>query len=149
KSDETESELLMNKGVNEVSLPMNSAHIYKTNSSHSLSDGCTENVDIVWHNVKYVVQTKTFRKAKSRTIELIRNASGRASGGKVTAILGPSGSGKTTLLESIAGLRTIGLSGDIYVTGGPKTKIAFCPQRDYHLEELSVWETLMFASKLK
>ena len=135
----------------EISLSLaGSSLTYRTNSVQSLSDANDTKLQVVWHNVRYVVQKKKrFYKSKIQTIELIRNVSGKGLGGKVTALLGPSGCGKTTLLQCIAGLRTVGLSGDIYVTSGVKTRIAFCPQKDCHLEELSVWETLLFASKLK
>lgn len=149
--NETEiDDLITGKCVKEdVNLSMDSSLTYRTNSVQSLSDGSNLSLEVVWHNVRYVVQKKSLHKSKVQTVELIRNASGRGVGGKVTALLGPSGCGKTTLLECIAGLRSVGLTGHIYVTSGPKTRIAFCPQKDHHLEQLSVKETLLFATKLK
>lgn len=113
-----------------------------------------EHVELVWRNVGYVINNSSnfkFMRSKCQPdfYQVIKNVSGKCQSGKLVAFLGPSGAGKTTLLECIAGIRTIGVSGQIYVTGAPRAKIAFCAQKDYHLPELTVKESLLFASRLK
>jgi ABC-type multidrug transport system ATPase subunit len=145
----TESEKLTTGLLSEVSISLTPSLSSRIGSIKSSNYEMNGNIDLIWHNLRYVVDKNEFKNNKSKAIELIGNASGKGVSGKVTAFLGPSGAGKTTLIECLAGRRTIGLSGDIYVTGGQRTRIAFCAQRDFHLEELTVSETLLFATRLK
>lgn len=120
-------------------------------SSEILLNSITNSVELVWYNVRYVIHNKwnKFSKKNVNQFEVLKNVSGKCESGKLSVFLGPSGAGKTSLLECIAGRRSIGLQGEVYVTGLKKPRIAFCAQRDDHLQELTVKETLIFASRLK
>lgn len=116
-------------------------------------------VELVWKDLCYTVtetnwsnllkvsdsSAKVFRKKR-----LLNSISGSFKAGELMAIMGPSGAGKTTLIECISGRRRVGVSGDIFVRGGDKrTRLAYNAQDDSLMPCLTVWETLMFASKLR
>ena len=63
--------------------------------------------------------------------------------------MGPSGAGKSSLLECLSGKRTIGVSGDIKVSGRDRLRVGFVEQFDHILEHLTVKESLIFASRLR
>ncbi|WP_354698823.1 ABC transporter ATP-binding/permease protein [Paraconexibacter sp. AEG42_29] len=71
--------------------------------------------------------------------------------GELVAVIGPSGAGKTSLLRALAGpeARTRGsvqlLAGDGTAAGG----IGFVPSDDLLHDELSVFEELLFAARLR
>ena len=116
-------------------------------------------VQLVWKQVDYSVETSVWRfpslqlctRTKKR---ILNNNSGRIESESLTAVIGPSGAGKSSLLEILAGRREKGVTGSIAVHYGSrkhasKTKIAFMGQKDLFCGNLTVKETLMFASKLK
>lgn len=73
-------------------------------------------------------------------------------GGSMFAILGGSGSGKTTLLNVIANRfdsNSFTIGGTIYFSGVEKCSIGYVTQQDFLLPFLTVYETLMFAARLK
>lgn len=111
-------------------------------------------IELNWRNLSYRVH-KTYysfnsiKFRKTRSIEILKNTHGSVVSGRLTAVIGPSGAGKTTLLECLAGRRSIGVSGSIRVFGNSSVKIAFNSQQDQLLGQLSLRETLLFASKLK
>lgn len=73
-------------------------------------------------------------------------------GGSMFAILGGSGSGKTTLLNVIANRydsKSFTIGGTIHFSGVEKCSIGYVTQQDFLLPFLTVYETLMFAARLK
>ncbi|XP_015787125.1 ATP-binding cassette sub-family G member 1-like [Tetranychus urticae] len=132
---------------------------YSSHSSNSI-------VRLVWRNLTYT-SPKAPKKpppSSSPSSNAIRRVildkqNGEITGGQLTAIIGPSGAGKSTLLESLAGRRTKGLKGSIVVAydrddletseESRSIGISFIGQKDQLIVELTVRETLMFASRLK
>lgn len=106
------------------------------------------------------------RKAQENQPKKILNSlDGCFRSGELSAILGPSGAGKTTFLSTLFGSKQDDGFGQTKVTwlneelsdqkgaGRPSKRrplrIAFLPQHDHLLHHLTVYETLMFASKIK
>ena len=78
--------------------------------------------------------------------------------GQLTAIMGPSGSGKTSLMTAIAGRAHYGtLHGSLFLNGEPidpksrdyQRKIGFVPQHDIMHPHLTVFETLVYTSRIR
>ncbi|KAI1286429.1 hypothetical protein HDE_10942 [Halotydeus destructor] len=63
--------------------------------------------------------------------------------------MGPSGAGKTSLLNCITGKVQDGVEGQVLVDGLDKVKISYVPQFDSMYEQFTIFETLMFASRMK
>lgn len=114
-------------------------------------------IEVSWHNLVYTVDRTSIvdrvidkvrgNESKSRTI--LKGLTGYFRSGNLTAIMGPSGAGKSTLLECVSGFRKKGLSGDVRITGSSSIKIGLIAQNDQLLNQLTVKEALLFASKLK
>ncbi|KAA0155188.1 hypothetical protein FNF29_01939 [Cafeteria roenbergensis] len=98
-------------------------------------------------------------------LRILKGISGVACPGEVVALLGPSGAGKTTLLAALAG-RTRISGGAVTVDGiakhkgegaataaerrkMPKQSVAFVTQEDTLLTQLTVFETLWYASAVR
>lgn len=134
------------------------------------------NCSLVWSNVSYRVKEREFdfslRKpfswAKQREKLILNNISGHVESGELVALVGPSGVGKSSLLEILAGRRVKGTSGKVSIDlqhvkfkgihldselksqeSNSWNKIAFIPQKDHHLGWLTVYETLLYSSKIK
>jgi ABC-type Mn2+/Zn2+ transport system ATPase subunit len=128
----------------------------KSGETWSSSD---HRVKLVWRSVSYCIESLDWKfpavKVCTRTKKpILHNNSGRIESESLTAVIGPSGAGKSSLLEILAGRREKGVTGSISIHYGSqkhaaKTKIAFMGQQDLFYGNLSVHETLMFASKLK
>mmetsp|Transcript_6147 Transcript_6147/g.10516 ORF Transcript_6147/g.10516 Transcript_6147/m.10516 type:complete len:956 (+) Transcript_6147:299-3166(+) len=93
---------------------------------------------------------------KGETIELLQGVTAHFPAGTLTCLMGSSGAGKTTLMDVIAGRKTGGtITGDIAVNGEKMDKVTFsrmigyCEQFDSQSPTLSVWESLLFSSKLR
>ncbi len=101
----------------------------------------------------------------ARNGRILKGISGVACPGEVVALLGPSGAGKTTLLAALAG-RTRISGGAVTVDGiakhkgegaataaerrkMPKQSVAFVTQEDTLLTQLTVFETLWYASAVR
>jgi ABC-type multidrug transport system ATPase subunit len=78
--------------------------------------------------------------------------------GELTAIMGPSGSGKTSFMTAIAGRAHYGtLHGSLLLNGEPidpksrgyQRKIGFVPQNDIMHANLTVFETLVYTSRIR
>lgn len=84
-------------------------------------------------------------------LELVRPTSLAVHAGELVAVIGPSGAGKTSLLRALAGAsaRTHGSvelhGGDGSAAGG----IGFVPSDDLLHDELTVFEELLFAARLR
>ena len=115
---------------------------------------------------------KPFNLMKEKEKLILNNVSGHVNSAELIALIGPSGVGKSSLLEILAGRRVKGTSGKVNINlqhlkfqsgilNSKKheeefknqesnwNKIAFIPQKDYHLSWLTVYETLIYASKIK
>ena len=76
--------------------------------------------------------------------------------GEVVALMGPSGAGKTALLECLTGKRHP-TKGKVYLNGESLHKhwsifrhsIGYVPQEDVMHRDLTVYETLYFAAKMR
>lgn len=87
-----------------------------------------------------------------KNIDILHPLSTLIKGGSMFAILGGSGSGKTTLLNVIANRydrKSFTIGGTIHFSGVEKCSIGYVTQQDFLLPFLTVYETLMFAARLK
>lgn len=86
---------------------------------------------------------------------ILDRISGVVNAGRIMAILGPSGSGKTTLVETLAGKQKSGfMEGSVNfhdVEGNRKyyPTIGFVPQKDVLPPNLTVFEAMVFAARLR
>ncbi|POM74405.1 ABC Superfamily [Phytophthora palmivora] len=110
-------------------------------------------VTLAFKNLWYSVPDPTNSKA---TVDLLKNVSGFALPGTITALMGSSGAGKTTLMDVIAGRKTDGqIRGDIMLNGHPATDIAirratgYCEQMDIHSDSSTFREALTFSAFLR
>lgn len=152
--------------------------------SENQNDAKLSNLSLVWEDISAQVKTRKFTVCPSLlcplTVEsnrkvILRPQSGRLESNNLIAVVGPSGAGKTTLLKCLAGVKRIGLSGNVIIkswstdgkssesshSGWPSNtnrnlerrlksvKVIFISQQDYMIEVLTVKESLIFASKLK
>ncbi|KAI9093004.1 P-loop containing nucleoside triphosphate hydrolase protein [Phlyctochytrium arcticum] len=112
---------------------------------------------LTWNNITYTIDLKEKDENKKRkTRTLLSNVCGEAKRGELVAIMGSSGAGKTTLLNCLSGrLATGHLSGSILLDNQPrqvktwKRVMAFVEQDDALYANLTVRETLRFASRLR
>ncbi|EPQ27577.1 uncharacterized protein PFL1_04715 [Pseudozyma flocculosa PF-1] len=104
---------------------------------------------LTWTDVSYDVP------AKGGSKRLLHNITGFAPRGTLTALMGGSGAGKTTLLDVLARRKTIGkVQGTICFEGRPtdaafSRHLAYCEQMDVHEPTSTVYEALLFSSKLR
>ncbi|CAM9887442.1 unnamed protein product [Ascophyllum nodosum] len=103
-------------------------------------------VDLEWKDVSCAVGKK----------QIIQDVSGKASAGKLLAVMGPSGSGKTTLLNALANQIPYSKKTRLYGTvtvAGAKRKAgqdqAYVKQDDVFYSQLTVRETLVMAARLR
>lgn len=100
---------------------------------------------------------------------ILNSLDGHFKSGELSAILGPSGAGKSTFLSTLFGSRQEQATGQTRLTWMPSKRqqsnpieatpaykyerrplrVAFLPQQDHLLHHLTVYETLLFASRLK
>lgn len=162
---------------NEIKLTSNLANFVSESQTTSNLPFQQMNCSLVWSNVNYKVNNtelnfnlkKPFNLLKQKEKLILNNVSGHLNTGELVALIGPSGVGKSSLLEILAGRRRKNTSGKVDIdlqhlkfqklNGIDKNefknqeqnwnKIAFIPQKDYHLGWLTVYETLIYASKIK
>ena len=113
-------------------------------------------IQVSWNNLSCEVNQRGFplfsSTRGSEKIRILQPQNGSISSGSLTAVMGPSGAGKSTLLDCITGRKKQGVSGSIDVTTSIEKKyirVALVPQTDSLLGHFSVFETLMFASRMK
>ena len=113
---------------------------------------------LIWTDLTY--SPKSLKKSKSKQVtpssdnsvpkhSIFNKLNGRLNSGELTALIGPSGSGKTTLIECIAGIRTSGREGNVYLRGNDRVRMAFIPQADFFFTLLTVKEALTYAAKFR
>ena len=92
-----------------------------------------------------------FKSSRSRPKVILQPQSGHVSAGELLAIIGPSGAGKSTFLNCLTGRysNTSGQIGLVSCVAPPRVTVAFVPQSDALFPQFTVFETLLFASKLK
>ncbi|WVY91546.1 hypothetical protein V8G54_037060 [Vigna mungo] len=88
-------------------------------------------------------------------LELLKGVSGVFRPGVLTALMGVSGAGKTTLMDVLAGRKTGGyIEGSITISGYIKRQETFarisgyCEQFDIHSPNVTVYESLLYSSRL-
>lgn len=140
------------------SIDVNGKNDKNNNSGNNTAHKTNGNIqmELIWRQLTYNVSKfsfKSFIKKRGHGYEhrrLLNSVSGSMRAGELMAIMGPSGAGKTTLIECISGRRRTGVTGDIFVSGCTKrTKLAYMAQDDAFMPCLTVYETLLFASKLR
>lgn len=120
----------------------------------------TGGVAVAWSDISYFVSHPSsglsLRRRRSDDTEnrkvVLDNVSGRVVPGEMMAILGPSGAGKTTLIEILAQKHKSGqmLGGVSFPGAGDKPpRVGFVPQQDILPPTLTVYETLLFAARLR
>eukprot|EP00611_Tribonema_gayanum_P003869 TRINITY_DN130_c1_g1_i1.p1 TRINITY_DN130_c1_g1~~TRINITY_DN130_c1_g1_i1.p1 ORF type:complete len:1263 (+),score=431.44 TRINITY_DN130_c1_g1_i1:191-3979(+) len=90
------------------------------------------------------------------SLELLKNVSGHAKPGTMTALMGSSGAGKTTLLDVLASRKSGGdITGLVTLNGHPKDKKSFTrvagyvEQNDVHSPVVTVREAVMFSATMR
>ncbi|XP_046632756.1 ATP-binding cassette sub-family G member 1-like [Daphnia pulicaria] len=98
----------------------------------------------------------SFTTGKGKNAKRILNQmSGAFKSGQLTVILGPSGAGKSSLMNILAGLKTSGVEGQVYVNGVDRELKSFrkhsvyISQQDHLLTNLTVDEYMVSAAHLK
>lgn len=93
---------------------------------------------------------------REEEVDLLKNVSGFALPGTMTALLGDQGAGKTTLLDVIAGRKSTGkIRGDLFLNGYPATDLAlrrcagYCDHVDIHADSATFREAMQFAAMLR
>ncbi|KHN70145.1 ABCG-like transporter [Ordospora colligata] len=120
--------------------------------SHSLKKLGSKDSELVWKGLSLRVNGADGSKKM-----LLNNVSGSVEPQTMTGLMGPSGAGKTTLMNSLAGrfLPNMNLSGTILLNSQLRSEetwprvIGYVEQDFYAYQHQTVFETLLFASKIK
>ncbi|CAN4099865.1 unnamed protein product [Withania somnifera] len=102
----------------------------------------------------YLTQLRIFP-SRRKKLTILNNISGFIRPSRLTLLLGPPSSGKTTLLLALAGRldKNLKMSGRVSYNGHdlkefvPQRTAAYVSQRDSHIAELTVRETLEFSGR--
>ncbi|XP_051146777.1 pleiotropic drug resistance protein 3-like [Andrographis paniculata] len=111
----------------------------------------------LWNSLKSLISNITRLPGlprKETHISIINDVNGIIKPGRLTLLLGPPGCGKTTLLKALSGNldKSLKVSGEISYNGYsldefvPQKTSAYISQYDLHIPEMTVRETLDFAS---
>ncbi|KAM3572725.1 hypothetical protein VYU27_005304 [Nannochloropsis oceanica] len=124
-------------------------------AGHQLALKPIKSVGLAWRGVSLSIPLKG-KNNKGKTKEILKNISGTAPAGHVTAIMGPTGSGKSSLLNALAGrvsfIKGAKLEGELLVNGAPvaygvvRRLCAYVVQDDVLYSFLTVHETLTLAT---
>ncbi|UTI65437.1 ATP-binding cassette domain-containing protein [Paraconexibacter antarcticus] len=79
---------------------------------------------------------------------LVQPTSLTLAAGELVAVIGPSGAGKTSLLRALAGTLPLA-AGRVQTAGGAAGAVGFVPADDLLHDELTVFEELLFAARLR
>lgn len=126
-----------------------------TSSSQSFGDSSFAPVDLVFEGLSYSVQGPEDPKGHYN-LDLLKDISGFAKAGTMTALMGSSGAGKSTLLDVLALRKTGGkIRGNVFVNGRPQEStsfsrvIGYVEQNDIHSPTATVYEALLFSAMLR
>lgn len=108
--------------------------------------------ELVWKNLRL-----TTKGSSGTGKAVLKGVSGSIEPSTMTALMGTSGAGKTTLMNSLAGRisSSMVLKGEILLNSHPRSKdtwpntVGYVEQEFYGYEYQTVFETLLFASKIK
>lgn len=127
---------------------------YPSVASQLVTDEKEEPVKVIWQNLSVDTNVRSSLLPFSRKIhkEILQPMNGFITAGTMTALMGPSGAGKTTLLNSICGKLRTGVTGE-RIINVPKSqensiRIGFVPQNDSLFIQFTVYETVLFSSRL-
>ena len=116
-----------------------------TENNNSTSEEQSNEIMLVWKNLCHKV-----KKFFNGDVNILNNLNGFITVGSLNAVMGPSGAGKTTLIEC---LMSNNADRDSRILVNPKAlrKTCLIKQYDnYYLnKDLTVWQTLIYASRLK
>ncbi|CAI5468189.1 unnamed protein product [Closterium sp. Yama58-4] len=109
------------------------------------------------NSVGAVLRELQLLKDQRRLFFALDGCSGILKPGRMTLLLGPPGSGKSTLLRILAGKaeRELSVQGEVTYNGRRGSQfvlprsVAFVPQTDTHIGEMTVRETLEFSARLQ
>lgn len=104
---------------------------------------------VAYHDITFSVKVKDKKIKKVADHTILQPVSGTILPGELVAIMGPSGCGKSTLLDILAGKKSGGYGGTIYLNGRPRDKLydlitAHVPQNDVMPEQWLVKEAVKF-----
>ncbi|EPR79083.1 ABC transporter [Spraguea lophii 42_110] len=113
-------------------------------------------MDISWNRISVHVPNRNTNNP-GKYAHILEDSNGCARRGKLLAIMGPSGSGKTTFLKALVGRIPPGSKTSGTILGdGKERKIsdwiqrsAYVDQDDSIYDQLSVYETVLFAAKFR
>ena len=120
-----------------------------------LAMGGLDQVELGFHGLRLEIQDK---KKKEKKVILDGSIQGKASPGRMLAIMGPSGAGKSSVLHALAGRikeqSKVDLYGERFINGHPVTGDSMIPaavieQEVNFFPHMSVRETLNFRVELK
>ncbi|GMF57635.1 unnamed protein product [Phytophthora fragariaefolia] len=138
--------------------------LVKTPKNDHSEDGCAVGIDCrevhVVEPVTVAFQDLWYSVADphnpNNSLDLLKDISGFALPGSITALMGSSGAGKTTLMDVIAGRKTGGkIRGKILLNGYEANDLAirrstgYCEQMDVHAEASTFREALTFSAFLR
>eukprot|EP00752_Nemacystus_decipiens_P016241 g14521.t1 len=109
-------------------------------------------IQMLWGEEKALVFRDICLKLPPSGKMLIEAVTGKATAGRVLALMGPSGAGKTTLLNALGGRATYGqVSGSVTLGGRPLTSqdLNYVPQFDDHNERFTPRELLTYMKHLQ
>lgn len=107
---------------------------------------------LTWTNLSVTVSGR----GSSPSHDILRDCTGYAEAGSITAIMGPSGSGKSTLLDTLAGRlgpNTV-QTGNILLNGESKSTLSYgiagyVTQEDVLIGTLTVKESIQYSASLR
>ena len=116
-----------------------------TEHNYSRSEDQSHEIMLVWTHLCYKV-----KKLFNEDVNILDNLDGFITTGSLNAVMGPSGAGKTTLIECLMSNNT-DRNSTIFVNPKALRKTCLIKQNDsqYLNNDLTVWQTLIYASQLK
>ena len=109
-----------------------------------------EQMMLAWTHLTYRIRPRL----KLNEIKILDNLNGFITVGSLNAVMGPSGAGKTTLIKCLMSdtiIKNLDKDSTIFVNSKTLQKTCFIKQNDsqYLIKDLTVYQTLLYASQLK